>query len=277
MIHGVGLGFRKEIADDLLKAEIHRPSFVELAPENWIGLGGRRGRMLREIIEQYPILCHGLSLSLGSEEPFDKEFLRAIKRFLDLVNAEVYSEHLSFSKCNNAHLYDLLPLPFREDAIKHVIARIKEVQNFLERPIAIENVSYYSPIAPEMTEAEFICAIVEESGCNILLDVNNVYVNAFNHKYDAHTFISSLPLDKVVYIHMAGHDQESEDLLIDTHGEAIIDPVYDLFQWTIERLHPVPVLLERDHNLPKYSELYQEVTQLQTLVQQTWKATTNVP
>jgi len=183
---------------------------------------------------------------------------------------EIYSEHLSYTKCSNAHMYDLLPIPFREDAVYHVAERIRQVQDFLERKMAIENVSYYTPVAPEMTEQEFVNKIVDEAGCNLLLDVNNVYVNAFNHHYDAKEFITGLPLDKVAYIHMAGHEQVEEDLIIDTHGEPIIDPVYELFEWTIERMDPVPVLLERDYNFSELRALQAELAKLKNITTKAW-------
>ena len=178
---------------------------------------------------------------------------------------------MSYSKCDNAHLYDLLPIPFREDAVKHVAARIRQVQDFLERKIAIENVSYYTPVAPELDEATFIRAIVQESDCNLLLDVNNVFVNAFNHGYNAKEFIQKLPLDRVAYIHMAGHEQKSPTLIIDTHGQAVIDPVFDLFEWTLDSIKPVPVLLERDFNFPQFAELEGELSRLQTIVDGKWE------
>jgi uncharacterized protein (UPF0276 family) len=145
------------------------------------------------------------------------------------------------------------------------------VQDFLERPLAIENVSYYTPVAAEMSEADFITQIVEKSGCNLLLDVNNVYVNAFNHQYDAKEFIENLPLDRVKYIHIAGHEQVSPDTIIDTHGQPIIDPVFDLFEWAIERIAPVPILLERDFNIPDMKELQAEMARLQSIVDKVWK------
>ncbi|MCK5076967.1 MAG: DUF692 domain-containing protein [Calditrichia bacterium] len=271
MVQGVGLGFRRDLADDLLKLDYNKPAFVEFAPENWINMGGFWGKQMKAVAEKYPILCHGLSLSIGSPEELDWEFLKQLKKFFKEVPALIYSEHLSFSKCDNAHLFDLLPIPFREDAVKHTVERIKIIQDFLERPLAIENVSYYTPVGAQMDEAEFISSIVKESGCNMLLDVNNVYVNAFNHNYNAKQFIRNLPLDKVVYIHMAGHEKVSDDLIIDTHGQPIIDPVYDLFSWTVERLNPVPVLLERDFNIPKLSELQQEMSQLQNIINNKWE------
>jgi uncharacterized protein (UPF0276 family) len=182
-----------------------------------------------------------------------------------------YSEHLSFSKCNNAHLYDLLPVPFRWEAVKHISRRIQQVQDFLGMPLGMEIVSYYTPIDAEMEEHEFINAIVENSGCELLLDVNNVYVNGFNHGYDPYAFIQKLPPDKVTYIHMAGHEQVAEDLIIDTHGQPIISPVYDLFDFTLGKLpHPVPVLLERDFNIPSLEDLQQEMQQLEETCQKHW-------
>jgi uncharacterized protein len=269
MMQQVGIGLRRDFAEEMLDSEVLQPAFIELAPENWAGMGGYWKKLLHRAAEQYKINCHGLSLSIGSPDPLDWDFLKKVKGFLTEYNVALYSEHLSYSKCNNAHVYDLLPIPFREDAIKHIVQRIKEVQDFLERPLIIENVSYYTPVAAEMDEATFIRSIVEESDCQLLLDVNNVYVNAFNHRYDAANFIMQLPLDRVAYIHMAGHNQVSPDLIIDTHGEAIIDPVYDLFDWTLKQLpQKVPVLLERDFNIPALEEMQQEITKLEAICQQ---------
>ncbi|NQU87453.1 MAG: DUF692 domain-containing protein, partial [Mariniphaga sp.] len=225
----------------------------------------------RQVAEKYPITSHGLSLSIGSPEELDFNFLKDVKTFLDENNVQVYSEHLSFSKCDNAHLYDLLPIPFREDAVKHISNKIKIAQEYLGRQIAIENVSYYTPVAAEMDEATFISNIIEKADCKLLLDVNNVYVNAFNHNYDAKTFIKNLPLNRVEYIHMAGHTKVSDELIIDSHGEAIIDPVYELFNWAIERINPVPILLERDFNIPELEEMNNELNHLRAIANKKWK------
>ncbi len=270
-----GIGFRKEFAEEFLSGSAIHPGFVELAPENWMNIGGYWKRQLKQLAEMHSITSHGLSLSIGSPEELDMKFLKNIKQFLTDYDIEIYSEHLSFSKCDNAHLYDLLPIPFREDAIKHVAQRIRQVQDYLGRQIAIENVSYYTPVAAEMDEATFISAIVEEAGCKMLLDVNNVFVNAFNHNYNAKEFIGNLPLDKIQYIHMAGHTKVADDLIIDTHGEAIIDPVYELFEWTLERVEPVPVLLERDFNIPELNELQRELSSLEVIMNKKWE-TNNV-
>lgn len=271
MNSGVGIGFRRDFAEEFLTSEILKPDFFELAPENWIHMGGKWKRVLDQVAKDYPLLCHGLSLSIGSPDELDKMFLNDLKAFLDHYDVKIYSEHLSYSKCDNAHLYDLLPIPFREDAVEHIVDRIQKVQDHLGRQIALENVSYYTPLGAEMKEEEFISEIVERSGCGLLLDVNNVYVNAFNHSYDAKSYISSLPLNSVRYIHMAGHLKVSEDCIIDTHGEAIIDPVYELFDWTLGQLNEVPVLLERDFNIPELNELQSELDQLKTIVAKKWQ------
>lgn len=262
----VGLGFRKEIAQEIINLEgDHCPAFVEVAPENWIDLGGYWAQVLKQVSEKYPITTHGLSLSIGSPDPLDWGFIKKIKSFLKEYDIKIYSEHLSYSHSNNAHLFDLLPIPFREDAVKHIVQRIKEVQDFLEMPIALENVSYYTPVGAEMSEEEFISAIATESNCNLLLDVNNVYVNAFNHKYDAKNFIASLPLNHVTYVHMAGHEQVSPDLIIDTHGQNIIPSVFELYEWTINRISDVPVLLERDFNFPDFDVIINEMSTLEKI------------
>lgn len=266
----VGIGFRREFATAFLNANTLTPHFVEFAPENWIGMGGFWKKKLDAVVEKYPIVCHSLAMSIGSPEDLDMQYLKDIKQFLKEVNCQMYSFHLSFAKCDNAHLYELLPIPFTEDAVTHVAKKIQIVQDFLERPIAIENVSYYTPLAPEMTEIQFVNAVIEQANCKLMLDVNNVYVNAFNHQYDAKSFIDALPLEKVMYMHMAGHTQVSEDTIIDTHGEAIIDPVYDLFSYTIQKTNPVPVLLERDFNIPELPILQQELNQLLAIMDRSW-------
>lgn len=271
LVHNIGLGLRRDFASEMLGGDILSPHFIELAPENWMNMGGYYKRQLNQAAEKYPITAHGLSLSIGSPEDLDMQFIQDVKEFLNEYRVQVYSEHLSFSKAENAHLYDLLPIPFREDAIKHVVKRIKLVQEILERKIAIENVSYYTPVAAEMDEATFIRTIVEESGCELLLDVNNVYVNAFNHQYDAKLFIDQMPLDQVAYIHMAGHEQVEPDLIIDTHGQPIIDPVYELFEYTVQKIEAVPVLLERDFNIPELKELQEEMQRMDSICRKYWK------
>ena len=267
----IGIGFRRDFASEFLDGSALKADFVELAPENWMNIGGYWKKILSRLADNYSITTHGLSLSIGSPDELDMDFLKLIKQFLNDYSVKIYSEHLSYSKCDNAHLYDLLPIPFREDAIRHIVGRIQKVQDFLGRQIAIENVSYYTPVAAEMDEATFIRTIVEEADCKLLLDVNNVYVNAFNHQYDAKLFIDQLPLERVEYIHIAGHTKVSDDLIIDTHGEDIIDPVYDLFDWIIAKMKPVPVLLERDFNIPELEDLQTEMSKLRRIAAKNWE------
>ncbi len=270
----VGLGFRRDIADDIINCRFELPEFIEFAPENWMDMGGFWGKKLAQATERYPVVCHGLSLSIGSPDPLDIDFIKRLKQFLDEHQVQIYSEHLSYSKCDNAHLYDLLPIPFRQDAVDHIVERIKTVQDILQRPLVLENVSYYTPVAAEMSEVDFVSAIINESGCQMLLDVNNVFVNSFNHSYDPKEYINNLPLDKVAYIHMAGHEKVQEDLIIDTHGMPIIDPVFELFDWTLSQIQPVPVLLERDFNIPEMDELQAEMKQLKALIEKNRKVKT---
>lgn len=262
----LGIGFRKDFSEEFLTGNQLKPDFIEVAPENWMGIGGYWKKVFKEVTQKYPLFTHGLSLSVGSPDELDYDFLKNLKRFLDEYKPLVYSEHLSFSKSDNAHLYDLLPIPFTQDAVQHVSKRIRQVQEFLEQKITIEIVSYYTPVAAEMSELEFVNAVLAEANCDLLLDVNNVYVNAFNHQYDPKAFIKNLDLNRVKYIHMAGHTKVADDLIIDTHGEAIIDPVYDLFDYSMGLIQrDVPVLLERDFNIPELPELQLELNRLNAI------------
>ncbi|MCC3217690.1 DUF692 domain-containing protein [Chryseobacterium sp. X308] len=262
----VGIGYRKEFSKTFLNTDVLQPDFVEVAPENWLGVGGYWKKELKKVLEKYPLYCHGLSLSVGSPEGVDKGFVKQVKQFLEDTQAVLYSEHLTFSKVDNAHLYDLLPIPFTREAIERVSENILQVQDILKRPLILENGSYYTVLEAEMSEADFINEIVSTTGCELLLDVNNVYVNAFNFKYDAEKFIQSMPLNKVKYIHMAGHFKVNDHLIIDTHGEDIIDPVYNLLAWAIEKIgKDIPVLLERDFNIPDLENLQYEIDTLKLL------------
>jgi len=267
----VGIGLRRDIAEEVIHQEPFQADFIEFAPENWMGMGGYWNKIRKQAVAKYPVTCHGLSLSLGSPEELDWDFVKDLKTFLDENDVQIYSEHLSYTKSNNAHIYDLLPIPFRQDAVDHVSERIQRVQDFLGRRIAIENVSYYTPVAARMSEVEFVSRIVEKADCELLLDVNNVYVNAFNHQYDAKEFIDQMPLNKVAYIHMAGHEKVEENLIIDTHGMPIIDPVYELFEYTIEKMDPVPVLLERDYNFEDLDSIAAEMKHLRNIIANHWE------
>jgi uncharacterized protein (UPF0276 family) len=257
-VQGTGLGLKRDLMVPLLDQPDHGVDFFEVAPENWIGIGGKLGRQLRQFTERYPFVCHGLSLSLGGPTALDTEFLLQVKDFLREHNIRLYSEHLSYCS-DHGHLYDLMPIPFTEEAVKYVADRIRQVQDILEQQIAIENVSYYAAPGKEMEEVDFINTIIDESGCLLHLDVNNIYVNSVNHSYDAEEFLLAMPGDRIGYIHVAGHYNEDEDLIIDTHGAEVIDPVWQLLDKTYEAFGVIPTLLERDFNLPPLPELLGEV------------------
>lgn len=235
--------------------------FLEVAPENWINVGGRYGTRFRQYAEQFPLVCHGLSLSIGSPDPLDLDLLHQIRKFLDDFNVRCYSDHLSACS-ENGHLYNLMPIPFTEDAVNHVSSRIQQVQDILNRRIAIEHVSYYAAPGQELSEIQFINAVLSESDCHLLLDVNNAYVNSINFSYDPKEFIDSLPVERVSYIHIAGHYKEAEDLRIDTHAATVIEPVWDLLDYTYSKHGVIPTLLERDFNFPPLPKLLGEVDRI---------------
>ncbi|HET6604426.1 MAG TPA: DUF692 domain-containing protein [Xanthomonadaceae bacterium] len=253
-----GLGLRRALLGPLRAAPPGAFDFLECAPENWIGVGGRLGRSLRELSERHVLVCHGLSLSLGGPEPLDEPFLHRVRRFLDAHRVPLYSEHLSYCT-DDGHLYDLMPIPFTTEAVGHVAARIRQTQDILARRIAIENVSYYAAPHRELDEIEFLNAVLHEADCDLLLDVNNIHVNSVNHRYDALEFLHALPGERIAYIHVAGHYNEAPDLIVDTHGARVIDPVWDLLRAAYDAFGLRPTLLERDFNFPPAEELYAEV------------------
>jgi len=242
--------------------------FFEVAPENWIDVGGRLGEAFRDITRQRPLVCHGLLLNLGGPDPLDHAFLARVRRFLDTHDAVIYGDHLSFC-ADQGHLYELLPIPFTADAVHHVAARIREAQDVLGRRIAIENPSYYLTLSMELDELDFLCGVLTEADCDLLVDINNVYVNSVNHGYDPHTFLAGLPVARIAYAHIAGHSREAPDLVVDTHGTAVVDPVWSLLEFAYERFGVFPTLLERDDNIPPLAEVLQEVDQIRTL-QRRW-------
>lgn len=257
-VHGAGLGLRRSLMSSLADQATHPVNFWEIAPENWIGVGGRHGKFFCELTEKFPFICHGLSLSIGGPSPLDEAFLQRLKRFLKEHQIRYYSEHLSYCS-DDGHLYDLLPIPFTEEAVHYVADRIRRAQDILEQCIAMENVSYYAAPGKKMEEIDFIKAVLQEADCDLLLDVNNIYVNSINHRYDAETFLRQLPAERIRYIHVAGHYQEAEDLIVDTHGADVIDPVWQLLEKAYQHFGVIPTLLERDFNLPPLTELLEEV------------------
>ncbi len=263
-VHGAGLGLRRAFLDAAVEAPPPQVGFWEVAPENWMGLGGRLGRQFRALTERHPFVCHGLSLSIGSPAPLDEAFVQRIKTFLDTHGMCAYSEHLSWCS-DDGHLYDLLPIPFTQAAVRHVAQRVGRVQDILGRRIALENVSYYAAPGQEMSEAEFLAAVLAEADCDLLLDLNNIYVNAINHGYDASAFLAQLPAERILYAHIAGHHEEAPDLRIDTHGADVIAPVWGLLAEAYARFGVFPTLLERDFNIPPLDELAAEVATIARL------------
>ena len=257
-VHGAGLGLRRVHMDMLKEQMPSQIDFLEVAPENWIDVGGRRGQQFRALAERMPIVCHGLSLNLGGPAPLDEAFLLRVRQFLDDFDVRCYSEHLSYC-ADDGHLYDLLPIPFTEEAIRHVATRIRHVQDIVERRIAIENVSYYCTPGKEMEEIEFVNAVLQEGDCDLLLDVNNIYVNSVNHRYDPEAYLKALPGERIAYCHVAGHYNEAEDLIVDTHGADVIDPVWGLLETAYRYFGVFPTLLERDFNIPPLKDLLREV------------------
>lgn len=262
-LRGAGLGLRRELLPDLLRQVPEGIGFFEVAPENWMGLGGRQARQLRQLTERHAFACHGLSLSLGGPRPLDAGLLEGIRDFMDTHGIALFTEHLSWCGDDSGHLYDLLPLPFTDEAVRHVAARIRQAQDILGRRIGVENTStYLIPPGAQMDEAAFVTAVVREADCLLHLDVNNVHVNSVNHGFDALACLHALPLDRVAYVHVAGHYVEPDGLLVDTHGANVIDPVWALLQAAYERCGPVPTCLERDFNIPPLDELMPEVRRI---------------
>jgi uncharacterized protein (UPF0276 family) len=263
VIQGAGLGLRRDFAAEVL-AQPPQVDFYEVAPENWMHLGGRLGKQFRALTERFPFVCHGLSLSLGGPAPLDLEFLSDLKAFLRLHQIRLYSEHLSYCG-DDGLLYDLLPIPFTDDAVDYVAARIRQVQDILEQRIAIENVSYYAAPGKAMEESEFLNAVLQQADCALLVDLNNIYVNSVNHGYDAVGFLNAIPPERIEYAHVAGHFRQAPELLIDTHGAGIIDAVWELLDKAYARFGIFPTLLERDFNIPALSELMSEVSTIREL------------
>lgn len=256
-----GLGLRRALMGAFQSLSDDDVDFVEVAPENWLKLGGRFRRDFDTIAERFPVTLHGLSLNIGGFAPLDTELVSAVREFIDRYQCPLYSEHLTYCG-DEGHLYDLMPIPFTEEAVHHVADRVKQVQDILGQRILLENASYYAAPGQQMTESDFISAVASEADCGLLLDVNNVYVNSINHRYDPLAFIDALPLERVSYLHIAGHYEEAEDLRVDTHGSEVIDPVWALLDEVYQRCGPVPTLLERDFNFPPMTELLAEVAQI---------------
>jgi uncharacterized protein (UPF0276 family) len=273
-INGVGLGLKRELIPQIQAAygdpSIANINFVEIAPENWIDAGGKSAQQLDWFAERYPIVCHGLCLSLGGLAPLNTAFLTQVKQFLHQYNIPLYTEHLSYStdayNGQQGYFYDLLPIPFTDEAVHYVAQRIRQTQDILGQQIAVENASFYvqAPIST-MDELTFIKAVLNEADCLLHLDINNIYVNSINFNFDAHAFLRGIPSERIVYAHMAGHFQQAQDLLIDTHGADIVDPVWALLDEAYRLFGSFPTCLERDNNIPPLPILMREVNKIASL------------
>ncbi|MEZ4225599.1 MAG: DUF692 domain-containing protein [Polyangiaceae bacterium] len=263
-LDGVGLGLRWDFLEEVLDAPALDVKFFEVSPENYMRRGGWYPAALEQVAERYPIVTHGLTLSLGAIDEPPREYLAELRAETERVGTPWHSDHLCFSTAGPRVLHDLLPLKLSMENVERVSDRLRRVEDALGKPMCLENISYYAhPGRPEMPEAEFISRILEKSGAGLLLDVNNVWVNAQNHGFDARDFVTALPLNTVREIHIAGHTRSASGLIIDTHGTPVIDPVIDLLEFTLRRVGPIPVLLERDNDVPPLAELLAEVASLQ--------------
>lgn len=267
-VTGAGLGLRRALLGPLQTYDADAlndvVSFMEVAPENWINVGGQRRKSFRQFTERFPFVCHGLSLSIGGPSPLDQTFVRKVRQFMDEFQIHAYSEHLSYCT-DDGHLYDLMPIPFTEEAVGYVAGRIRQVQDMIGQRMAIENVSYYAAPGAELSEIEFINAVISEADCDLLLDVNNIYVNSVNHNYDPVEYLRALPGERIAYGHIAGHFNEAEDLIVDTHGANVIADVWTLLDKAYECFGVFPTLLERDFNIPPVGELLTEVQRIKDI------------
>lgn len=246
---GVGLGFRAALATEMLASDEGAISFIEIHPENYLERGGAFARRMREAAERWPVTLHGLTLGLAASAPHDRDHVARLRAFVRETGALWYSDHLCMSALGNAHLHELLPLDRTQQTLRHAVDRIRELQDALEVPVAIENISYYAePPGSEMPDTEFVAEVLERADARLLFDVNNLYVNSCNHGFDPLDALRLIPLERVVQIHVAGHMIRPDGLRIDTHAEPVCDGVHELLQHVLRVIPEVPVLLERDGN-----------------------------
>jgi len=242
------------------------PDWLEITPENWIHTPYHYQEAFDEVLSKFPVMTHGLSLSIGSPEAINMGFLKELKGFLEKYKIEHYSEHLSFSSFEGGQTYELLPLPLTRKMIEHIADRVKRVEDFLGRALILENATYYDIPYAEMHERDFINEVMHKSGAKMLLDVNNVFVNARNHNFDAKNYIKELDLDSVAYIHVAGHTYyEDDDIIIDTHGADVCSSVWELLDFTLDQVD-APVMIERDNDIPSLDAMREEYAVLEQTV-----------
>lgn len=256
---GHGVGLRRAHWDAIMApGGAEGVDFLEILSENFMARGGRAARVLAEAAERFPLVLHGTALSIGSVDPLDNGYLDALAELVDRTDPAWVSDHLCFSSAFGVHYLDLMPLPFTEESLDHVADRVRAVQHRLGRPFLLENPSYYIEFAAStMSESDYLTALCARADCGLLLDVNNVWVNARNHGYDPYAFIDALPADRVVQIHLAGHEDQG-DVIIDTHGDHVTDPVLDLYAHTLRRTGPVATLIEWDNHIPALDVLRAE-------------------
>ena len=255
---GFGLGLRTEHYNTILESK-PKVDWFEALSENYMIPGGKPLDFLDKIRADYPMVMHGVSLSIGSTAEVDKDYLRDLKKLADRIQPAWISDHLCWTGVHGQNMHDLLPLPYTEETAKHVAERVKIVQDYLGRQILLENVSSYASYTDSsMTEWEFISQISEAADCLLLLDVNNIYVSSYNHQFDAKAFIDGVPLKRIQQIHLAGH-QNNGDYIIDTHDAPVIDPVWDLYAYAIARFGQVSTMIERDDKIPELEVLVAEL------------------
>ena len=262
---GTGLGLRRELVDETFD-NAGRIDWLEIVPENYMGLGGRARERLEEAASNFPLVSHGVNLSIGSTDVLSELYLTEIKELLERIDSPWWSDHLCFTTNDGTYMHDLLPVPLTKEAVHHIAERAKRVQDRTQRPFLLENISFYMQMpGSEMPEEEFITQVVEEADCGLLLDVNNVYVNSLNHKFDPYKYIDALPLDRVVQIHIAGH-KKIDDYVIDTHGAAVVEPVFQLLEHVLRKTKVHAILLERDQQFPEFEELLGEIAAIKRIV-----------
>jgi uncharacterized protein len=266
---GIGLGLRREHYGSLLSNFPSELQWFEVAPENYMEIGGKVYKDFCELAERIPVVAHSVSMSLGSLDPLNKTFLKQLRAFIRRHKIPLASDHICFSSFHGVQFDDLVPLPFTWEAVRHIAKRIRQVQDFLEVPYAVENVSYYAPAgAAEMTEWDFVRAVVEESGAGLLLDVNNIYVNSVNFGFDPEAYLRAMPLNKIAYVHIAGHRRKRKNFILDTHGSEIVSPVWEILD-KLAAMAPIPgIMIERDANIPPLEEILEEIRHIQKILKE---------
>lgn len=256
---GFGLGLRTEHYQDILEHKPKQIDWLEIISENYMVDGGKPLYYLDAIREHYPMVMHGVSMSIGSTDPLNFDYLKNLKKLINRVQPMWFSDHICWTGVDHKNMHDLLPLPYTEEAVNHLADRISRVQDFVGRQMLVENLSSYITYCDDvMSEWEFLTAICEKADCNLLLDVNNIYVSSYNHQFDPIEYLEGVPADRVWQHHLAGHSNEG-NLIIDTHDADIIDPVWALYEETARRLGPVSTMIERDGNIPELSSVLKEL------------------